>query len=303
MRRHTSGVLGWARLLATASTAAAVAVALCPPDAAWGLPASGSAYIFFDSSRSGRYAIYVKTPDGAARLLVHDRGGADFAPALSPRGHLVAYTRRIDGNYDLYTADLTQRTGRTRLTKNPAIDAFPSWSPIGQLAFESNRRGNYDIYVYHRHQVRQLTTSSSVDGLPAWSPDGRLIAFDSNRSGHFQIMLIRPSGATSATALTATASNNVQPAWSPDSTRIAFTSDRSGRYQIYILTVASGALTRVTDSTADDVQPAWTRSGDRLAFLRMKPGKNRLFTVNPDGSGIAPMTDNRGELPEWSVDS
>jgi Tol biopolymer transport system component len=191
-----------------------------------------------------------------------------------------------------------------RLTTNVAVDAFPSWSPTGELTFESNRRGNYDIYVYHRRRVRQLTTASRVDGLPAWSPDGRLIAFDSNRSGRFQIMVIPPSGATTATALTGTASaDNVQPAWSPDGTRIAFTSNRSGRYQLYLIDLTTRIVTRVTDSTADDVQPAWSRDGSRLAFVRMRAGKNRLFTVSPDGSGIQPMSDNGGELPEWSLGS
>jgi tricorn protease len=35
-----------------------------------------------------------------------------------------------------------------RLTHTPAIDRNPAWSPDGKkIAFQSNRHGNFDIYV------------------------------------------------------------------------------------------------------------------------------------------------------------
>jgi Tol biopolymer transport system component len=35
-----------------------------------------------------------------------------------------------------------------QLTNNPANDRFPMWSPDGnKIAFESNRRGNYQIWI------------------------------------------------------------------------------------------------------------------------------------------------------------
>ena len=39
-------------------------------------------------------------------------------------------------------------THAVRVTHNPAIDRNPAWSPDGKkIAFQSNRRGNFDIYV------------------------------------------------------------------------------------------------------------------------------------------------------------
>jgi Tol biopolymer transport system component len=68
-------------------------------------------------------------------------------------------------------------SGLRRLTRNPAVDADPTWSPDGRrIAFESKRGGNFDIYVMNADGSgqRRLTQSG---GDPAWSPDGRRIAF------------------------------------------------------------------------------------------------------------------------------
>jgi len=39
--------------------------------------------------------------------------------------------------------------------------------------------------------VEALTEGPEDDGYPAWSPDGRWIAFHSNRSGSYDIWLLR----------------------------------------------------------------------------------------------------------------
>ena len=39
-------------------------------------------------------------------------------------------------------------SGQRRLTRNPAFDGGPAWSPDGRrIAFVSNRDGSYEVYV------------------------------------------------------------------------------------------------------------------------------------------------------------
>ncbi len=54
-------------------------------------------------------------------------------------------------DFEVYTLnpDRSERTEQTRLTNNPANDAWPRWSPDGtRIVFQSNRRANNnDIWV------------------------------------------------------------------------------------------------------------------------------------------------------------
>jgi Tol biopolymer transport system component len=71
-------------------------------------------------------------------------------------------------------------SNQTRITNNTANDWAPAWSPKGtQIAFMSNRDGNWEIYIMNTDGSNQkrLTDNSAMDGLPAWSPDGTRIAF------------------------------------------------------------------------------------------------------------------------------
>jgi len=60
-----------------------------------------------------------------------------------------------------------------RLTKNPADDAIPSWSPDGKkIAFISKRDGNPEIYIMNADGSEQerLTNNPAWDVNPSWSP-------------------------------------------------------------------------------------------------------------------------------------
>ena len=71
---------------------------------------------------------------------------------------------------------------------------FPAWSPnASQIAFMSNRDGNWDIYVVgaNGQGLRRLTAGGSSEGLPAWSPDGVAIAYMSDQDGGWAVYLQR----------------------------------------------------------------------------------------------------------------
>ncbi len=89
-------------------------------------------------------------------------------------------------------------TGPIQLTTDEH-DTAPAASPDGsQIAFLSDRDGNWEIYVTGTRAAGQepqrLTKNNARDGLIAWSPDGRWLAFASDRSGQWAIWLMRPDG-------------------------------------------------------------------------------------------------------------
>ncbi|HIE30347.1 TPA: hypothetical protein EYP66_24065 [Candidatus Poribacteria bacterium] len=65
-----------------------------------------------------------------------------------------------------------------------------------QIAFISDRDGNYEIYVMDASgkNQRNLTNNPAADWSAAWSPDGRRIAFHSNRDGNWEIYIMDASG-------------------------------------------------------------------------------------------------------------
>ena len=92
----------------------------------------------------------------------------------------------------------------------------PAWSRDGsRLAFDSNRGGNYDIYVMNADGsgLFQVTHSSADDIFPTWSPDGSRLAFLSSRDGNWEVYVINLDG-SGATNLTNDPAEDFSPAWS-----------------------------------------------------------------------------------------
>ncbi len=80
-----------------------------------------------------------------------------------------------------------------RLTQTRSINCWPAWSPDGkQIAFTSNRDGNYEIYVMNADgsAPRNLTQHPSQDNFCAWSPQGKRLAFISNRAGGYDVYIM-----------------------------------------------------------------------------------------------------------------
>jgi hypothetical protein len=100
------------------------------------------------------------------------------------------------------------------MTRNPASDQFPTWSPDGTLiTFGSDRDGNEEIYSMRASDgggETNLTAHPATDRYPAWSPDGTKIAFRSSRAHGFDIFLMNPDG-SDPTQLTFGLGRTMQP--------------------------------------------------------------------------------------------
>lgn len=96
---------------------------------------------------------------------------------------------------------------------------------------------------------------------PSLSPDGQTIAFASGGD----IWTVPAAGGVARLLVTDPATES-RPLWSPDGTRLAFVSTRSGVANLYILTLATGAVTRLTWGDIGETLDGWSRDSQWIYF-------------------------------------
>ncbi len=183
-----------------------------------------------------------------------------------------------------------------------AVGCTVTGEASGQIAFASNRDGNYDIYVRYVNALgspTRLTNNPAIDVQPAWSPDRAKIAFASNRDGNFEIYVIGADG-SHPTRLTNTAADDYDPAWSPDGAKIAFTSERDGQPEVYVMEADGSSSVGLTEQTGAD--PSWSPDGTMIAFVSHRGGSGQIWVMNADGSRVTRLTDDPTDdcEPAWS---
>jgi len=138
--------------------------------------------IAFNSMRGGNWDIYVMNSDGSDQRPLTTSADWELFPTWSPDGTQIAFfacgPQCRPNRQDVYVMDAEgaeQGAGNMRqLTDTPSIvDESPAWSPDGsQILFQSDRDGNFEIYVMNADgsQQRRLTNDWGGDYWPVWRP-------------------------------------------------------------------------------------------------------------------------------------
>ncbi|MCX5742994.1 MAG: hypothetical protein NT062_10910 [Proteobacteria bacterium] len=121
-------------------------------------------------------------PDAAISVVWHgQRYDQAYQPSWSPDGKRLAFSAWRNGGYrDILVVELA--TGQVEeITRDRAIDMFPTWSSDGRyLFFDSDRTGISNIYAFDERDrsLWQVTNvvGGAFRGRP--SPDGTRLAFE-----------------------------------------------------------------------------------------------------------------------------
>lgn len=218
---------------------------------------------------------------------------------------ILAYSSTVDGNNEIYVMR-SDGTGQINLTRHPAYDWGPSWSPDGsRIAFASARDGDLEIYIMEADgsNPTPLTHNDLHDVGPAWSPDGQWIAYKSYEDGRYFVKLVSPDGLNSQ-LLSSDANSDWRISWSPDSTQLAFSSFRDGNGEIYRIRVDGTGLTRLTYEPSEDNDAAWSPDGQHIAFVSLRDGNPEIYKMNIDGTAVTRLTNDPATdtIPYWSPD-
>ena len=91
--------------------------------------------------------IYAMDSDGRNLRMVAKIPTSAFGPCWSSDGTSIAFVMEMLPKTNIFQVDLDGGNFQ-RLTAGPKLDERPAFSPDGsKLAFQSNRDGNFEIYV------------------------------------------------------------------------------------------------------------------------------------------------------------
>ena len=260
------------------------------------------------------YIGYILDSSGNVLARNNDSGTASYFQ-VSASVSSGTYYIVVEGDYESatgdYTLDVQVLSIVTNLTQSVGDDKAPAWSPDGQrIVFESDRNGDYEVYIMSSDSSNLINLTQSVgdDKAPAWSPDGQRIAFVSNRDGNWEVYVMSSDG-SNLTNLTQSAGDDRSPVWSPDGQRIAFVSNRNGDYknEIYVMGSDGSNLINLTPSAYEDVvarAPVWSPDGQSIAFDIFLDVDYEVSVIDSDGNNFTNLTRSAGDdrSPVWSPD-
>ncbi len=224
----------------------------------------GHRAVFTEFLDNGEGPLYLLDLDTGERQAVPPTvGSLNFAPAFSPDGETLAFSRAHDEGTDIFTYDFVRGCCLRRLTVGGFSDNLsPTFSPDGQqIAFVSNRPGLTQIYVMASDGTGQELFApfdyevSGASNAPEWSPDGLHVAFHRFVALTQQIFVMEV--ATRVVRQLTSLARNEDPTWAPDGRHLAFRSDRTGSKQIWIIDLATGRLRQLT-RLGEARLPAWS---------------------------------------------
>jgi len=247
--------------------------------------------IYFLSDRNGRNVTLFSYDLGSTRVNEEVRNtGLDLKSATGgPDG--IVY-EQFGG---IYTFD--PASGRSQKVNITVRGDFPevrpryervansiatgAISPNGARAvFEA--RGEIFTVPADKGNARNLTNSSNAaDRDPTWSPDGKWIAYFSDRTGEYTLVLSDQTGTGEVQQLSLgnPPSYFYSPKFSPDSKKILFTDKR---LNIWYVDIETKKLTKVDTNTYENpfqvMDPSW--SPDSKWIIYTKQLRNRLGAVH-----------------------
>jgi Tol biopolymer transport system component len=187
------------------------------------------------------------------------------------------------------------------IAENHYIETL-SISPDGQwIAFDSNRRGNMDIWIMRKDgsDLRQLTTHPAHDWTPRWSPDGKKILFHSLRSGN-RDLFVMPVGGGGLTQITSHPAEDLTCDWSPDGLLIGFDSNRTGNMDLWVISSDGKNPRQLTFDEGRDFLLDWAPDGKQIVFSSNRTGSYELYLI-PEKNSLHP--DEKGNITQLTQGS
>jgi len=181
----------------------------------------------------------------------------------------------------------------------------PSLSPSGKRALFS-ARGEILSVPAEKGDARNLSRNpAAADRSPVWSPNGEKIAWFTDASGEYTLIVADAQGENQNVIPIPRPTFFYSPAWSPDSSAIAFT---DANRDLWIVNIATKKITRVdTEGFAHPeriIYPCWSPDSKWIAYAkRLRNEYGVIFVYSLDKGTATPVTDAMSDsrTPAWDA--
>jgi dipeptidyl aminopeptidase/acylaminoacyl peptidase len=227
------------------------------------------------------------------------------APALSPDGKSVIYTRRaIDKMNDRWESSLWIVNADGSKNRFLVKGGDARWSPDGtRIAYVApGEPTGAQIFVRWMDAEGATTQVTHVDQAPSgiqWSPDSKSIAFTM-----VEMLKEQPSSMRIAVPQAPRGAKWVEPPRIV--TRLRWRADRQGIFpdgyrHIYVVSADAGTPRKLTDGNWDHQDPNWTSDGRSILFTSHRvsgaeywPRESEIYGVDVASGAIRQITHHPG---------
>ncbi|HRG07872.1 MAG TPA: PDZ domain-containing protein, partial [Cyclobacteriaceae bacterium] len=238
-----------------------------------------------------------KSIDAGGGQIVYEQGG--YLHVLNPaNGQTKKLVINVRGDFHWSRARWEDVRPTTLLNA--------SLSPTGQRAlFEY--RGEIFTVPKEKGDWRNITnTSGAADRSPVWSPDGKSIAYFSDASGEYQLMITDQEGLEKPKVITIpNPTFFFRPQWSPDGKYIAFTDTD---YNLLYTDVTTGVTKKAEAERYAHpnrtLNPIWSPDSKWIAYVRLNDSQYKVVKVhNVETNQTLQLTDGMADAisPVWDA--
>lgn len=273
-------------------------------------------YFISDRNHTMNLFSYQSTSKKVKQLTFHkdfdikSASACDDAIAYEQAGYLHIFDPQSQKSNQIHVEIMADFPGRrTHFANVSRLIRSGDISPTGVRAvFEV--RGDIFTVPAKKGDYRNLTSSPGAnDRFPTWSPDGKKIAWFSDKSGEYQLMLIDQKSIEPVRNIALeNPSFYYAPVWSPDSKKIAFADKR---LNLWFIDVESGKATKIDKDTYDhplrSLAHVWSPDSNWITYSKrldnhmhaifvysLKEGKSYQLTYGLSDA-ISPAFDKGGK--------
>jgi tricorn protease len=238
----------------------------------------------------------VKALDASGNTVVFEQAGyVHVLDASSKRAQVVNITAA--GDFPWMMPQWKDVSGRI---------ASMALSATGKRALVE-ARGEVFTVPGEKGDVRNLSQSSaSAEIAPLWSPDGRSVAYFSDASGEYQLVIAPQDGLGARRSIALPEpSRPYSPAWSPDGKTIAY---QDTHFKLWLIDVASGRA-KMADQDPyfmmdRSIVPVWSPDSRFIAYpKRLKSLFRAIFVYDVAAGTSRQITDGMADAtsPAWDA--